>query len=193
VVYPNQGREISVLKFRACRYLFPLVVGAFAAVIISTTFAGRASAAPAIRLKGNGLDIFKFHGRVKLDPPTLGGPVDPLVDGFGVGIVNEFGVIYEASLGAGDLEPRGNLRYRFKDRRAQRGEGTRAGLFQVITRFREYADGWYYTVHIRAFADLSSATEPWMTVFFSEVDGTATLTAQWIPKWYGWRLPLGRF
>ena len=69
----------------------------------------------------------------------------------------------------------------------------RTGLYQVITRFREYSDGWYYTVRILAFADLSSATQPSMTVIFDELDGMFAITADWVPTQYGWRLPLSRF
>jgi hypothetical protein len=156
-------------------------------------FALHASAAPTIRLKGNGLDRFKFHGRVRLVPPSLGGPVDPVSAGFGIDLANELGFIYRASLQAGDLQPKPNLRYEFRDLDAQIGNGTRDGLYQVIARFRQYAGVWYYTVRILAFADLSTATEPTMTVIFNEVDGMSAITAEWVPTQYGWRLPLNRF
>ena len=170
-----------------------MAVLAFAAAVLVGAFASQASAAPTIRLKGNGLDRFKFHGRVRLVPPLLGGPVDPVTSGFGVELRNEFGTIYQASLFPGDLTPERNLYYRFSDPEARYGNGTRAGLYQIITRFREYRDGWYYTVRIRAYADLSSATEPVMTVIFDEVDGPAGVTAEWVQTGYGWRLPLNRF
>ena len=165
----------------------------FAAAIGCGAVASPASAAPTIRLNGNGLDRFKFHGRVRLDPPSLGGPIDPVTAGFRVDLLNEFGFIYQASLLPGDLEPSDNLYYRFRDPDALDGGGTRGGLYQVITRFREYADGWYYTVRILAFADLSSATEPSMTVIFDELDGMFAITADWVPTQFGWRLPLSRF
>jgi hypothetical protein len=144
-------------------------------------------------LNEDSLDRFKFHGRVKLDPPSLGGPVDPLTSGFGVDLVNDLGVIYQASLIAGDLQPKPNFRYEFRDRDALTGNGSRAGLYQVITRFRQYGGVWYYTVRILAFADLSSATESSMTVLFNEVGGTFAVTADWVSTRFGWRLPLSRF
>jgi hypothetical protein len=178
----NSPRSFSSLA------LITLVVAA-----IFATFVSSAEAAPTIRFKGNGLDRFKFHGRVKLLPPTLGGPVDPLATGFGIELRNQFGFLYQATLLPGDFEPRHNLRYKFMDRAALSGNGSRNGLFYVFTRFRKYGPNWYYTVRVRAFTDLSAATEPQMTVVFTKVNGTAALTAEWVPQYYGWRLPLSRF
>lgn len=162
-------------------------------MLLLGAFASQAFAAPTIRFKGNGLDRFKFHGRVPLAPPSVGGPIDPVVAGFGVQLLNDLGFIYEALLLPGDLEPRGNLRYQFRDDGALDGNGTRGGLFQVITRFREYGSGWYYTVRILAFTDLSTATEPAMTVIFNQVGGGFAVTADWVQTDYGWRLPITRF
>jgi hypothetical protein len=93
----------------------------------------------------------------------------------------------------GDLVALPNLYYRFSDRRARRGSGTHSGLFQVITRFRKYRNGWYYTMRIMAYADLSLATEPRMTVILTELEGMPSVTADWVPTRYGWRLPLNHF
>jgi hypothetical protein len=164
-----------------------------AAALLAATLASEAAAAPTIRFKGNGLDRFKFHGRVKLDPPFLGGRVDPLTSGFSFELLNANGLVYGAALLPGDMEALRNLYYRFRDPDARTGEGSRGGIFQILTRFREYSDGWYYTVRIVAFSDLSSATEPRMTVLFYEVDGNAGITADWVPTNFGWRLPLNRF
>ena len=164
-----------------------------AALALVVTFAEAASAAPTIRFRGNGLDRFKFHGRVPLEPPSLGGPIDPLSVGFGVDLINSSGFIYRATLFPGDLQPRGNWAYRFKDRAALSGNGSRGGVYQVITRFREYAHGWCYTVHILAFADLSMATDPMMTVVFTDVDGSFGVSAEWEATDYGWRMPTSAF
>ena len=152
-----------------------------------------AAAAPTIRFKGGGLDRFKFHGRVALEPPSQGGPVDPLTSGFTVELLNPDGTLYLASLLPGDLQPIGGGRYQFRDEGAREGEGTRNGLCQIITRFRNYSGVWYYTVRIMAFTDLSSATVPLMTVLFKEVGGEYGVTAEWVSTSYGWRLPLSRF
>lgn len=165
----------------------------FGVVLLLVALACTASADPTIRFGSDNLDRFKFHGRVRLDPPFLGGPVDPLTSQFGFDLRNELGLIYGGVLMPGDLEPLRDLYYRFRDPGARYGAGTRGGLYQVVTRFREYADGWYYTVHILAFADLSRATEPRMTVIFNDVDGMAAVTADWVPTRFGWRLPLNRF
>jgi len=169
------------------------VIHVLAIVALAAMLAVPAAAAPTIRFRGNGLDRFKFHGRVPLEPPSLGGPIDPLTTGFEVDLINGFGFIYRAILLPGDLQPRGNYSYAFRDNGALDGTGTRGGVYQVITRFREFAHGWYYTVRILAFADLSSATEPVMTVVFNEMDGSFAVTAEWTPTDYGWRMPISEF
>lgn len=164
-----------------------------AAVSCVFGFTPDASAAPSIRFKGDGLDVFKFHGRVALVPPTFGGPVDPVRDGFGMELMNQLGEIYAAAIESGDLKDMGKLRYRFKDKLAKVGGGSRGGLYHVKNRFRKFGDVWYYTVRIRAYADLSLATEAWMTLLLHEVNGPASLTSEWVETKNGWRLPLNRF
>jgi hypothetical protein len=181
------------LSIRKSEFVRSLISFAVVAALLLGTFASDASAAPTIRLRRDGIDRFKFHGRVRLDPPTLGGPLDPAVEAFAVELRNQLGMIYQASLFPGDLVPQPNLYYRFSDRAARRGAGERSGLFQVITRFRKYRDGWYYTMRIMAYADLSSATEPRMTVAFPELPRMPSVTADWVPTRYGWRLPLDHF
>ena len=162
-------------------------------IFLIAASAPSAVAGPSIRFDDDGLDVFTFHGRVALVPPTLGGPVDPIADGFGVELSNDFGLIYQASLQPGDLEDAGELRYRFKDEGASYGAGSRDGLYHVFNRFRRYPDGWYYTVKIRAYGDFSFATHPKMTLLLYEVGGTAGLTADWVRTNSGWRLPLNHF
>jgi len=181
---------VTARGFNPASRVAVLVAGA---LLLLVAFATEGAAAPTIRFKGNGLDRFKFHGRVKLDPPFLGGPVDPVTSGFSFDLFNDFGLIYGGAVYPGDFEPLRNLYYRFRDPEARYGGGTRGGIYQILTRFREYSDGWYYTVRIMAFSDLSLATEPRMTVLFYEVDGDAAITAEWVPTQFGWRLPLSRF
>lgn len=179
---------------RSCRAVFPSVAALVVAALLLAAFAPAASAAPTIIFKGNGLDRFKFHGRVRLDPPTIGGPVDPVTTSFAMQLLNDFGVLWAARLVPGDLQPRANLWYVFKDAAALEGNGMRDGLFQVITRFREYGKGWYYTVRILAFTDLSAATDPHMTVVFDELDGkNYGVSGEWVPTRYGWRMPRSAF
>lgn len=184
---------MSIRGSKPLSRVYAVVLGVLAAAVVSSVCLDEASAAPTIRFRGNGLDRFKFHGRVRLDPPFLGGPVDPTTSGFRFDLSNEHGLVYGASLYPGDFEPMRNLYYRFRDPEARYGNGVREGVYQILTRFREYSDGWYYTVRIMAFSDLSTATEPRMTVLFSELNGTASITAEWVPTQFGWRLPLGRF
>jgi hypothetical protein len=164
----------------------------FAALLI-VTIAAPALAGPSIRFNGGGLDVFNFHGRMPLTPPTLGGPVDPVNDTFTVKLSNDFGVIYQASLLPGDLEETAALHYRFKDDAAVTGAGTRDGLYHMLSRFRRYPDGWYYTVRIRAYGDFSFATQPKMKLVISHTHQSASVTALWQQTKNGWRLPLSRF
>jgi len=182
------------VRFRVlCKHAPALVAGLLFSVLLVGSAPGEATAAPSIRFQSDGLDKFVFHGRVALLPPTLGGPIDPVVDGFGVELSNEFGVIYQASLQAGDLEYMGKLRYRFRDENAKQGTGSRNGLFHIFTRFRQYSGVWYYTVRIVAYDDLSFATEPVMTTKFFQVGKPASITVEWVKLANGWRLPLSRF
>ncbi len=168
-------------------------MGVLASLLFAGSFPSSVSAAPTIKFKGGALDVLTFHGRVALVPPSLGGPVDPVADGFGVELRNLFGVIYEGRLDPGDIVDMGKMRYRFKDKPAALGAGTRDGLYHVINRFRQYSGVWYYTVKIRAYADLTFATEAWMTLLMFEVNGPASVTAEWVEKKNGWRLPRNRF
>jgi hypothetical protein len=173
--------------------LLALTLASAAFLVTSSTFATHAEAAPTIRFKGTGLDRFKFHGRVRLDPPWLGGTVDPLTSGFSFELRNEAGHIHSGYILPGDLQERRNNYYTFRDRSALSGDGLRGGVFQIITRFRQYGPDWYYTVRIMSFSDLSTATTPRMTVIFYEVGGMKAVTADWVQTQFGWRLPLNRF
>jgi hypothetical protein len=186
-------KGVIVLSRVFCRHRPALIAGVLWGILLVSAVANHAWAAPSINFKGGGLDKFRFHGRVALVPPTLGGPIDPVVDGFGVTLSNEFGVIYEGWLLPGDLTYIGDLRYRFKDKVAREGAGTRDGLFYIFSRFRQYAGVWYYTVRILAYSDLSFATEPRMTLEFHQVGTPAALTVDWVRQTNGWRLPLSRF
>ena len=162
--------------------------------LLLTVLAPAAFAAPTIIFKGNGLDRFKFHGRVRLDPPTIGGPVDPVTSSFVVQLLNGAGMLWEGRLEPGDLQPRANLWYVFRDTAALDGNGMRNGIYHIITRFREYGKGWYYTVRVLAFTDLSTATDPFMTVIFDELGGkNYGVTGEWVRTRFGWRMPRGAF
>ena len=177
----------------ACRLDARVFIGVCLGLLLLGFVPRGASAAPTISFKEGGLDKFRFHGRVALVPPMYGGPVDPVLDGFGFELSNDFGVIYQGWLQPGDLEYIGKLRYRFRDKGALVGTGSRDGIFYIFSRFRQYAGVWWYTVRIIAYADLSFATEPRMTLEFFQVGVPATLTVDWVRLTNGWRLPLNRF
>jgi hypothetical protein len=170
-----------------------LTLAQWAVTLLLATFAAEVCAAPTIRFNGGGRDRFKFHGRVPLVPPSEGGTIDPVSAGFSFDLLNELGYIYRGELFPGDFVAKPNLHYEFRDLDALEGTGSRNGVYQVKSRFRQYAGVWYYTVRILVFADLSSATVPTMTVILAQLDGEFAITAEWVPTKFGWRLPLSRF
>jgi hypothetical protein len=185
------------VRVRGCRLLAPVFVGILAGILSLAFLPREATAAPTITFKGGGLDEFRFHGRVELVPPELGGTIDPITAGFGFELSNEHGVIYAATLEPFDFEYMGNMRYRFRDTAARVGAGSRGGIFHVFSRFRQYHGVWWYTVRILAYGDLSRATEPVMTLKWFQVgtinDQVPQLTVEWDRLSDGWRLPLSRF
>jgi len=145
-----------------------------------------------IRFYEDGLDYFRVHGRVEIDPDEL----NVAESAFGIALYNENGPIYQGGLIPGDLQPRRRLfgrHHRFKDASARSGNGIRGGIERVSTRRRRISGKWYLTFRVRLWADLSAATEPLMTTQFYDVGGTAFLTARWRRTSVGWKLGLSDF
>jgi hypothetical protein len=130
-------------------------------------------------------DSFRMHAL--FTPRTV---MDPAEDGLSLLLTNEDGVIYQAQLLAGDLVARGKggKRFRFVDKAAATGSGSRGGLYKVSVRFKNHGGASVCSFKIQAFGDLSAATHATMItqVQFGN-DGTA-VQAEWTATSDGWRL-----
>ena len=85
---------------------------------------------------------------------------DPSGSEITFGLSNAAGTIYTATLLPGDLSRKGR-KWKFKDRGAKSGAGTRDGLMQVQIKFSQ--DG-LWRIKVRAFDNLRAADDPTMTV-----------------------------
>ena len=124
------------------------------------------------------------------------GDVDLTVDPLTFIIMNEFGVIYRATLYPEDLQKHStDTRWRFKDRGAKKGLGIRSGWSQLLLS-QKAVDGVdnNFVFKIKAYGDFSRATVPTMTTQFIIGNNVGTLTADWKGK-YGskWKLTLRDF
>jgi hypothetical protein len=139
-----------------------------------------------IKFRGGGVDTFKMHALF-----TARTVVHPEAESFSVMISNDNGVFFRATLLAGDLEGRANStkkRFRFIDKAAHSGAGTRGGLSKVNLRSKVFAGEPVWSFKIRAYADLSAATLSLMTTQVTiGNDGTA-LQVEWTDTGNGWRL-----
>jgi hypothetical protein len=125
---------------------------------------------------GSGLDFFKSHGRV-----DFGSRIDLTQETVTWLLSNNFGAIWSGTLFPGDLIASGS-HFAFRDRDARFGAGTRSGIYRatlIVTRRIIY-------YKVRAYADLSAATEPEMAIQFY-VGGQAFIySATWRRTSHGW-------
>ncbi len=130
-----------------------------------------------------GLDLFKMHA--SFFPRSQ---LDPVSDGFSVLLTNAEGVVYRASLLAGDMVSRRNgKRFAFSDRSAKQGNGVRDGLARIRLKLRMRNGVPNYSFSIKAWGDFSSATLPMMrTQIVIGNDGTSG-QAEWRPTRFGWK------
>jgi cysteine-rich repeat protein len=111
---------------------------------------------------------------------------DPSTVSFGVTITNANGIIYSATLQPGDLKAAGR-KYQFADAGVFTGGGIRNGL--RLVRMSQRSDGlWRFS--IRAFTDLSAATEAEMTMQVVIGNDAFQKTATWTPRGNGWSVNL---
>jgi hypothetical protein len=114
----------------------------------------------------------------------------PVTEGLSLLITNANGIVYQATLGPGDLEPRGsgNKRFSFRDRGAREGNGIRDGLYKVGIRYKTRDGVAVVTFKIQAYADLSAATLAHMTTQISIGNDGTFVSADWRSTGSGWRL-----
>jgi hypothetical protein len=128
-----------------------------------------------------GLDLFTSHGRVE---PTE--PIDPGTVEVGWMVSNGRGPVYRGALIPGDLTAnRKRNRFVFKDSGARSGQAKRFGIYRAKIRITRR--GTSYGYKIKAYGDLSAATDPDMVVQFYIGDQVWVHDEPWIPRGNGWR------
>jgi len=106
-----------------------------------------------------GLDLFTSHGKV-----NLAQSVDVANQEVGFVLSNPRGVIYRGRLQPGDLWSHVNTRLlRFRDNAARLGQGQHDGIYRAKIQV-----GYRGTIsyHVKAYADLSGATDANMAIHF---------------------------
>lgn len=96
---------------------------------------------------------------------------------------NANGIVYSASLQPGDLSRRGKSLV-FIDRNAKNGTGFRDGLAKV--KIQEVPNGLGVRVTIEAYGDLSTATDPTMTLSVRVGEHANSITDTWQQTNFGW-------
>ncbi len=137
-------------------------------------------------------EYVKIHGRFVPDTP-----VDPENEGFTFMLSNANGLIYRAELFAADLRVAGGKstkRWKFRDKLAKRGMGSRKGLSTISMKTRNEPDGSVsYPFKVKAYGDMSNATVALMTTQISVGDDVSFVTAEWKGKPGHWRLYKSQF
>jgi len=128
-------------------------------------------------------DLFRSNG--KLDMAR----VDFTQLAVGFLLTNGRGTIYRASLEAGDLVPLPNGKvFRFVDPNARYGAGKRGGI--SLAKIRPLKDGSGYSYSVRAYGDLSAATDAAMAVqVYVGNQRPFMMRDFWTQMPRGWRAP----
>jgi hypothetical protein len=130
-----------------------------------------------------GRDLFRSNG--KLDTPA----VDFTQLQVGWLLTNGRGAIYRAKLEAGDLVPLPNGKvFRFVDPDARYGAGKRGGI--AVAKIKPLKDGSGYSYNVRAYGDLSAATDAAMAVqVYVGNQRPFMMSDIWTQMPRGWRAP----
>jgi hypothetical protein len=127
-------------------------------------------------------DRFSFHARFPVSRKA-----DPRNETFRVTLANDNGTIYSGTLLPGDFRYVPYRRYYYYTDRTEKKGGQRDGLARVKVKFRTRNGRLWMAFRIRAYGDLSLATEPRMGV---QVHLTGTEVGfnqgDWLPTSRGW-------
>ncbi|MFN8546139.1 MAG: vWA domain-containing protein [Candidatus Binatia bacterium] len=125
---------------------------------------------------GHHRDLFTTHGRL-----PLVGAVDPRNEDLAIVLTRVDGtVIFRTTVPSGAITGVGTS-YKFKDRTGARADGL------VLVKLANHMGVWTYKA--KAYANLSGATEPEMTLQIAVGSQTFSLNRRWRAKGYGWFLP----
>ncbi len=131
-------------------------------------------------------DLLKFQ--VSFDPTFV---LDPATVNVSIGITNSQGTVYAATLLPGDLRRQGGTRqWAFKDPAARTGGGIRAGLSLVKMVFKPEGDRGEWRINVKAFGDMSRATEAQMTIQMMVGSDAFQKSATWEQIKNGWKVDL---
>jgi uncharacterized repeat protein (TIGR01451 family) len=109
--------------------------------------------------------------------------LNPTTESFAIEITNANGTVYQASLLPGDLTERGG-QVLFRDPLAKKGLGVRGGLSKVSLRRTKPSGA--MRIYVQAFADLTAASLPEMTLRVRVGLDETILTATWSAVRGGW-------
>jgi cysteine-rich repeat protein len=127
-----------------------------------------------------GTDNFTVHGSF-----VPGTQISPATENIGFLLSNKNGKVFEVHAGLGSVRQLGRNLFRFRDQNAVR---TRHGLARVDVRY--YPKRNNYTFVVKAYGDLTLATEAEMTLEFVLGDDPFVNTSTWAKTPKGWLLRL---
>jgi len=137
-------------------------------------------------VKPNAVDLLKFN--IGFNPTTP--MIDPATLKVGVTLTNTNGIVYAAMLQPGDLTRVSTKIWKFRDPGAAKGNGIRGGLGS-ITVIRKPATGLSeYRINVKAYGDLTQATDPIMTLQVIIGNDAYQKMATWTRTGTGWRTVL---
>ncbi len=122
---------------------------------------------------------------------TIKSEMDPIGEGFTIRITNANGLVYEGSLLSGDLKADDNKgkRFSFRDRTARDGgQHAQGGLEKVSLKRRVKGGELQFTFKVRAYGDMSAATQAFMMTQVRIGDDGAVLSSVWRQTKKGWKL-----
>jgi hypothetical protein len=137
-----------------------------------------------IKLRPSRIDRLSFSGGVI---PASPAQIDPLNEPVGFLLTNANGAIYRAQLQPGDLKGSA-IKFGFRDPSARFGSGIRDGLYKV----KGFLRNGVYHFNVFAYADLSAATLPTMTLQIVVGDDAFFTKANWTRTSRGWRYEFPR-
>jgi hypothetical protein len=146
-----------------------------------------APAVGALRISSGVLDKLKIRGSIDLPDSSI---VNPIEDGFIIGLTTDTGLIYKGTLLPGDLaeRSRGPRRYKFKDKLAKVGQGVRDGILVAKIRVRDGDVPPTYSFKVKAVAELSAATNASIAIHVIGVEDAAVVRPNWRFTNFGWKL-----
>jgi len=134
----------------------------------------------------NGADYLSVHGNFVVQEA-----LDLTSVRFGIRLSNASGDIYQGTLAPEEFRRRkgGKGRFMFKDNPARNGgPGDADGLYKVSVRVAKSRDDFRYVFRVRAYGDLSAATDPFMTLQVVAGAYVGVLEAEWKQTGRGWIL-----